>query len=286
MQTVSIKGARVSVTSPEGQTATLSVEELFNRLDGREMGTGGIVLPDGVKAIVPQGRLTVWIHQTPPKVHNFKWITNDSPSPFGRGTTYREARIALPYLIVLAVFGKTRDGRWGMTNANECFFRTAPLRSLDDPLFYPALLNCSKFDPPEGKPLSWICTQYLPVARLMRQPDDDQSMRRAFQALMHCLLETGFNYSSEEHEDSSWFTESSRVDPRIATVEAWEAASAESPMFVLEVPWLEVGLSVRQMIDRIAANNRATKASVRSAGDIARIAFNYGKVRKPSDGEK
>ena len=45
-----------------------------------------------------------------------------------------------------------------LSGHNECFFRRRPLEKEDDDLLYPALLNCSKFTPQEGKPLSWICT--------------------------------------------------------------------------------------------------------------------------------
>ena len=100
-------------------------------------------------------------------------------------------------------------------------FRTAPLESWDDELLYPALLNCSKFTPPEGKPLSWICTQHLNYAALSKETSPGRRLRAGFRALMHCLLETGFNYSSENHEGASWFGESCRVDPRVANVEAW-----------------------------------------------------------------
>ena len=124
---------------------------------------------------------------------------------------------------------------------NECFFRTEPLRSLNDPVFYPALLNCSKFDPPDGRPLSWICTQFMQdranqIAR--KSTDPNVTMRKGMEALLHCLLETGFNYSSEHHELTSWFTVSKEQDPRIATVERWEAETKKDPNFVLDVPWL------------------------------------------------
>jgi hypothetical protein len=91
---------------------------------------------------------------------------------------------------------------------------------------------------------------------------------------MHCLLETGFNYSSERHEGASWFGESARVDRRVSTVESWEAATAKEPLFVLDVPWLKTGLSVRQVVERIFKNHRAPRSAAASAGDLARLVFN------------
>jgi hypothetical protein len=240
----------------------------------RRFDTCDVVLPDGIKCAFSQGPWTVWVHQTPPQVFNFKWIARASPSPYGRGTGYRNVRIALPYLVTLAVFGPGEHGRPQLGHGNECFFRTAPLGGVDEPLFYPALLNCSKFTPPDGRPLSWICTQHLDRNLFVNVADDNQRMRTAFRALMHCLLETGFNYSSEGHEGASWFGESTRVDARVATVENWEAATAKDPLFVLDVPWLKTGLSVRQVAERVFKNHKAPRAAVTSAGDLARLVFN------------
>jgi hypothetical protein len=179
-------------------------------------------------------------------------------------------RIGLPYLVTLAVF----DGAV-LTDANECFFRTAPIGSEDDALCYPALLNCSRFHVPDGHPLSWICTQKLDRATIAAD-DPNVQMRSGLKALMHCLLESGFNESSEHHEAASWFSESRRVDPRIATVEAWQEATAADPLFVLEVPWLPTGLTIRQVVERSYRNLPGGGQTVESVGDLARIIFNHG----------
>jgi len=162
-----------------------------------------------------------------------------------------------------------------LSQANECFFRNAPLRSLDDEVQYPALLNCSRFNPPDRRPLSWICTQYLHRSAFRPVQDPTDRMVAGFTALKHCLLETGFNYSSENHEASSWYTESRGVDPRLNTVEAWETASAEDPTFVLDVPWLKTGHTVRRVAERIFANYRNNNRRLCSAGTLARLIFNH-----------
>jgi hypothetical protein len=172
------------------------------------------------------------------------------------------------------VFGPGRHKPWQLSGSNECFFRNEPLGSLDDDLCYPALLNCSRFDPQEGRPLSWICTQHLDYASIRKEADPNRCMRLGLRRLLHCLLETGFNYSSEHHERSSWFSESTRVDRRIATIEAWEQATARDPLFVLEVPWLPTRHTVRQAAERVFANHAARGSAIRTAADIARLVFN------------
>jgi hypothetical protein len=284
---VTIEGPVVSVKSPEGRTAAMRLETLLSRLvrggpSGRD--TRDLVMPDGVKWVISRREHTIVLHQTPPAVHSLKWIAAGSPAKYGPKTTYRQVRIALPYLIVFAVFLPRRDGRLRLGDANECFFRTEPLRSPDDELFYPALLNCSKFDSSE-RPLSWICTQNLVHTRLPLRAGINERVRQGLADLMRCLLQTGFNYSSDEHELSSWFTETTGVDPRVSSIERWEQATREDPMFVAEIPWLPVGKGVREVAERALALQTGRADRARTSVDVARVLYNHGKVRKTAEGE-
>jgi hypothetical protein len=234
--------------------------------------------PDGLRATAARGPALLWVHEIPPRVHQLRWIKEDSPVPFGPGATYRDVHLALPYLITLAMFHPDDSGRLVLSKRNECFFRNAPLTDWDDALFYPALLNTSKFSPQEGNPLSWICTQYIDTS-YKREHDPLRRQRRGFAALQRCLLEAGFNYSSEHHEASSWFTESAHVDPRLATVAAWEEASAADPLFPLDVPWLPTGFSLRQVVDRIFDLQRAASPEVPDADAAAAIVFRHAPSR-------
>lgn len=280
---ITIQGKVVSTETPEGQPVSMELEKLVGLVKsygGRALHTG-CVLPDGVKFVRSQGPVTVWVYERTPQVYNLRWIAGDSPSPFGKDTTYRSVRIALPYLVVLAVFITGRNGRLQLSPYNECFFRNDPLKSADDELLYPALLNCSKFKPPEGHPLSWICTANMDLRLQGRHPDENRRLRDSLRALLHCLLETGYNRSSEHHEESSWFTESAGVDPRIATIEAWEKATTSDSIFVLDVPWLKTGKSLGQVIDRIFGNAQASRPPLASATDIARLMINNSDRETP-----
>jgi hypothetical protein len=279
---VVIENRDVAVTSPEGRTKTMRLEALLAHLERggpSAQDARDLVLPDGIKWVTSRGAHTILVHQTPPAVHHLKWIAADSPARHGQKTTYRQVRLALPYLIVFALFEPRPDGQLRLGGANECFFRNEPLRSPDDKLCYPALLNCSKFEEPE-KPLSWICTQHLVRTRLPASAGINERVRQGMVDLMHCMLQTGFNYSSDEHELSSWFTESTGVDPRVSTVEAWENATGHDPMFVTEVPWLEVGKSVREVAERSLTRHAGRAGSPRTSYDVARVVYNHGTLRK------
>ena len=276
--TLAIRGTEVTATSPEGKTASMPIESFLARVAARRMDTGGVVLPDSIKAVITEGAVTIWVYERSPCVQRFLWISPDSPAPFGAGAKYRSVRLALPYLIMLVVFAAAPGGGLQLSDANECFFRVEPLKTLDDPLQYPALLNCSRFEPQDGRPLSWICTQHLKPTPAMSDSDLSKRLTASFEALRHCLLETGFNLSSEHHEGSSWFTESQsrKVDPRIRTVEAWEAASAQNPLFVLEVPWLPTQHTVLQAAERVFKQQQQAHAKAPwTAAALARIVFNH-----------
>ena len=66
------------------------------------------------------------------------------------------------------------------------------------------------------------------------------------------------------------------MDSRVGNVEAWEAATRTSTLFVLEVPWLPVDLSVRQLAARIFESHAHEQPRVACANDIARLVFNHG----------
>ncbi len=274
---VVIKGKQVCAVSPEGQQACMDLEqflEVVPRFDGQPADQDWI-LPDGIKLVKSKGSVTVLVYERPPQVHNLKWIAGDSPAPFGPGTKYRTVRIALPYLIVLAAFERVRGSRMQLSQINECFFRNTPLKSIQDELFYPALLNCSKITKVADRPLSWICTTKMDVRAFAAEPDENRRVRESLRALLHCLLETGYNHSSEHNEGSSWFTESTGVDPRVSTIEAWEKATAREPLFVLDVPWLKTGTTLEDAVEQVFRVCGAHRGRVSTARDVMRILFNH-----------
>ncbi len=279
MSRISIEGGMVTATSPEGATDQMPLDQFLRELAPTQSDFGQVALPPGTRSrLIPSRRHAVLVHETAPRVHNFRWIAGDSPKKFGPGTTYREVRIALPYVIVVVVLRRGQNGRLSLSEANECFFSNQPLKTLDQPLSYPALLNCSKFTPPDGKPLSWICTQHLKHERRPHDRDPSKQLWGEVRALLRCLFETGFNYSSEHHEGSSWFTESTKIDPRIQTVEAWEKATECNKSFVLDLPWLPTGLTASEIVARTFRNLDDGTHDPKSVEDLARIVFNH----KPS----
>jgi hypothetical protein len=287
-ETVVVQGDCAVATLPEGTRCEMKVSELIRQLAPTVPDTCGAVLPDGTKCALPTRGGVVLVHQTPPQVYGFRWIARDSQAEFGPGTRYRTVRLSLPYVIVLAVFAIPKRGVPVLSERNECYFSNSPLETLglDTPLGYPALLNCSKIGIGDGGglPLSWICTQYLPKPETRGHRSLDASFREGLGALLRHLFESGFNRSSEHHEGESGFSASvkAKIDPRIASVEAWEEATREDPLFAIEVPWLPVGKTLREITARGGKPGRGRGKSFGTAADLVRLIFNASAAPRSS----
>ncbi|NOX53451.1 MAG: hypothetical protein GXP27_03235 [Planctomycetes bacterium] len=147
--------------------------------------------------------------------------------------------MSLPYTVTFANF-LFAGGRLRLTQHNELFFRTEPLRRKSDRLCYPALLNVSRI--PKGKRhIAWICTQYLNCSSRMSWPEQ-------LHALLEHLWNGAFNLSSERHEGESWYT-ACRSVPNLHPIEQWERESQRDDAWALNVPWLSAPISVGELIE-------------------------------------
>ena len=103
-------GDQVVATSPEGTKRSMKLADLMRNMLPSVPDSCGAIFPDGVKCSLPYAGGVILVHQTPPQVYSFQWITNDSSQDFGPGTEYRTVRLALPYVVVLAVFHASGRG--------------------------------------------------------------------------------------------------------------------------------------------------------------------------------
>jgi hypothetical protein len=92
------------------------------------------------------------------------------------------------------------------------------------------------------------------------------------------MLEAGFNYSSEHHELTSYWSVSAAKIPDVADLDRWEALSCEDPLFALNVPWLPATwkgkrMTVRRLVDRIEKLLGAKDTTPDNSDGLARIVF-------------
>ena len=108
-ETITITGTTAEARSKEGATATIEVSSLIGKLAKPRPSTRGLVLPDRVRYFESDGPVTIFVWEVAPQVHNLKWISKKSKVPYstrGKKAVYDQRLLALPYLVVFAVFSK------------------------------------------------------------------------------------------------------------------------------------------------------------------------------------
>jgi len=277
---LTIVGDQITSKSPEGNLHAASVKEFVQIVTKSQKVVEDLILPDGVKAVLPMRQGLVVIHEVPPQLHEFKWITDKSAKARGADNDYKTVKVALPYVEVFNFYHRVPNGNLVMSGEHECFFMNKSIQEdgFDSQLMFPALLNVSKL---EGIPGSsnrchaWICTQYLSPAEyklsLADSKNDQKVIHAGLGALLRHLFESGFNMSSDYSEIASWFTETckAKIDPRLKDIHTWVEASEKDPLFALEVPWLPVKKTIRQLVNyRI---KKQTGVNVEHARDLLRL---------------
>jgi hypothetical protein len=249
-----LEGDAVRVDFPDSEPMTIPLTDLVETV--HHHGVRGLdeePLADCVRWRIECGALTVFIVELKPMVRAVTWIDPKSEVPFGEEATYRTYRLETPFVVLKVPFLRRQ-----LVHMCELFYRTAPLKRLDDELLWPNLLNVS---PAAYGCTAWLCTQNLGHAfgsGVFGFPSSHRRARRAVRmvdqldAVVTHLWNGGFNRSSEAHEGSSAFEKAvrERVDKRLAGVEQWQQASLEEPGFTLEVKWKETGLTVRKLIEQ------------------------------------
>ncbi len=213
----------------------------------------GSPLPDGVRFIHQRGAATVVVLELFPQVREVRWISSVSPQPFGPKTQYQPVTLAFPYIVIFVLF---QAGC--LTGFQQLFYRAEAISSQNDALCFPNLLNVS-----EGYGQKcWLC--------LANMTDVSQLPwnKKVHKVLEH-FWEAGFNKSSEYHEKNSYWqkTTAARLDPRLNSVESWQAATKEDPLFMLKVKWKPAGLTVGQVADSMLTSGCGA-AAIKSSSDL------------------
>lgn len=251
---IRIVGKRAVLRQGRAELMEVGVNELFAEiLRAAEKPPSCEVYPKGVRLWLDRGTGTGVVVEISPHARTVRWLAEGSKAPFGRGARYENRYLAFPFVILLLVF---RDG--ALTGFQQLYYRTASLEK-GEYLSLPNLYNVAEA---YGQ-RCWLC-----LANLRDVSGLDWSKR--IDAILGHVFSAAFNRSSEVHEGNSYFTAMRGIDPRIKTIEAWEEATRENPLFVLDVPWKPAGVTARAellaMLDKVVA-----PASFGSATDLCRL---------------
>ena len=208
-------------------------------------------IPEGVRFTWTRGAAAVMVYEEKPAVRTVRWLEDDSKAPYGPKAKYRQARLSFPYIVIVVGF----DGG-ALTGQHQCFYRVQPLRSIDDELLLPNLLNVS---PRSYGQDAWLCLAGL------KENVAGMSWADKRRAIASHVFEAGFSRSSEINEGASYYGEMRSLDERIASLSAWEQATAADPLFMLKLPWKPLGRSIGDVMSETLAKLAAPYRPARAA---------------------
>lgn len=250
---IHIAGTTVTIARA-GDTTALPIETFLTQLAPALPPRPSCGLfPDGVRAWSPRGDAVGVAVEVPPHARTVRWLREDSPAAYGREARYGQYFLAFPYVVLLLVF--RRDG---LTGYQQLYYRRAALRDGDEELLLPNLYNVAEA---YGQ-RCWVCLARLHDVSNLAWPDK-------LHAIVGHVFTAAWNRSAEEHEGNS-YGRRRNLDPRLATPEAWEAATRENPRFPLDIAWqparTTVTAELERMLDRVVA-----RPSLADADELAAL---------------
>lgn len=243
---------------PTGPTLErrVALSEMLDAFAGavRQAGFETPLLPAGVRMWRQAGGHTVVVFEQPPQVRRVHWV-NDGERPDLDYDAYIERTLAFPYTVFVFSFdGGVADGH------QQLYYRTAPLKDMDDPLLMPNLLNVTIGG---DAPVCWAC--------LGKLPEGLATWDQRVSAAVGGFWSAGFNHDFDVPRGAC-FTRLTGLDPRIASVDAWERASRADPLFPLGIPWPDTGVTLAGAVEA-AAGNRDPVPVPATLGDLGDLLY-------------
>jgi len=198
-----------------------------------------LVSPRGVRLMVErdEGDVVGVVIEMEPGPRQVGWISETSERPCGAGTRYAVRRLSFPWVVLVVVF---ESGE--LTDLQQAFYRTQPLGSAGDPLYYSNLLNCM---PSTHGLEAKLCLRKMP-GRLA-----DLTWEERINSVTEHFWEASFNRSADIDEHKSFYWSGGEVDARLADVTAWERATTAEPYFALGLPWRQAPFSIGETLERM-----------------------------------
>jgi hypothetical protein len=257
MERIEIEGRKVLLYrggDPPVLDRQVSLEEFLREVAvaTRRPGRGHqLVLPPGTRIVKADGPATVCCIEQPPQVRLVRW----SAARMGKGGDYRTHRLAFPYVISVLLFFQ------GGFEEMRVYYRTAPIQGTGDSLFISNLWNVQA-DP--GKPSACrACLRGRPLG-LAESPLAEQVA-----LVLDFFWSTGFNTDIA----GNCFERARVLDPRVSSLEAWEAASEANPLFPLDVRWEQLDLTVGEVIDHLVESGPQPRVAIADVSDLANLMY-------------
>lgn len=184
------------------------------------------LLPSNTKYYAMNNGVEVYVIEQSPQIRVIKW-----PIAKGKkGNAFRSYKLAFPYIVFICV---VIDGKLAIIEGEtpKCYYRTAPITSLNDALFHTNLMNVSS----ETGGLFFGTSQN----------DWEEGSREQMNKLL------GNFWDSVPKKDMSSgcdFRFSAKIDRRIASVRTWQKESSSNSLFPLRLPWLKSADTIHEAV--------------------------------------
>jgi hypothetical protein len=222
-------------------------------------------IPEGVRFIRRRDDVVVLVVEDLPQARTVRWLAEDSPHPKGPSARYETVRLSFPFVVFVMAF---RNG--AITDFHQCFFRTSPLRTLADALYFPNLYNTAA----KGRQASRLCLLGLDTTQLV-----SLAWAAKVDAIKRHFWNSTFNQSVEMGGHPSHWQTMRHVDPRVSSVARWARETQTDPLFALRVRWQPCGQSVGEVIAS-AMSAVSASCSLASVEDLAAMATRCRAYRK------
>lgn len=213
------------------------------------------LLPEGTRLLARWRHTTVLVIEELPRVRRLRWSAKTLKSD----GNYTEHHLAFPFVVYLVGFHQTDF------DTMRIYYRTAPLAGEGDALYLPNLWNVQAAESPLAR--CRACLRGRPEGQ-------DRSVGEQAAALIEFFWAAGFNQDIEDN----CFDLAKRRDPRIASLEAWEAATKSDPLFPLSVAWESAGLALGQALDHWRRHGDHGRA-IENAADLADVMYRLRETR-------
>ncbi len=236
----------------------VSLRSLADALAARGPRPG--VLPPGTRLVLARGGSLVVAVEQAPQVRRVEWRpgTLKDAAAAGGAEGRRTVALATPYVLHLVRF--FRESFEEM----RVFYRAAPLLAEGDTVSLPNLWNVQAAESPLAR--CRACLRGRPAL-------EGLALGAQATAAIEFFWAAGFNLDIEDNA----FERGRGLDPRVASLEAWEAATAADPLFVLQVPWAPAGLTIRQAMEHLLHWGQ-DGSPVADAADLADLMYRLGEA--------
>ncbi len=198
---------------------------------------GYSVMPDGTKLFHRNADSAILVIEQKPQVRTISFTqaivdSNDGGPSFGGRDSFR---LAFPYIVFLMSFKADEDDRLYLNNVMVAY-ATKPLQSLESKLFHPNLPNVADFQ------LCWGSDTGEAL---------EGSIASQAEIMMGGFWQTAFSTDwTDKFDDSAKYAQ-------FSSMETWERASAEDPLFMLSMQWREEEFTLQRMLGMAAISGTA-----------------------------